>query len=38
MKDGRILTDEDLELCRKVIPPEQYSLTLELSQGEEGEF
>ncbi len=33
-----VLTEEDLEICRKVIPPSQYSFTLELTQGEEGDF
>ena len=32
------LYEEELELCRKVIPPNQYSYTLELAQGEEGNF
>ncbi len=32
------LTDEDLAICKKVIPPSQYNFTLELTQGEEGEF
>ena len=29
---------EDLEICKKVIPPNQYEFTLELTKGEEGEF
>ena len=33
-----LLTEEDIELCKKVIPPSQYAFTLELTQGEEGEF
>ncbi len=37
-KPSTELTEEDLELCRKVIPPRQYSFTLELTQGEEGDF
>ena len=32
------LTEEDLAICKKVIPPSQYNFTLELTQGEEGEF
>lgn len=32
------LYEEELELCKKVIPPNQYSYTLELAQGEEGNF
>lgn len=32
------LTEEDLEICKKVIPPSQYKFTLELTNGEEGEF
>lgn len=33
-----ILTEEDLEICRKIIPQNQYAYTLELTQGEEGDF
>lgn len=33
-----ILTEEDLDFCRKIIPPNQYAYTLELTQGEEGDF
>lgn len=33
-----ILTEEDLDFCRKIIPPNQYAYTLELTQGEEGYF
>jgi hypothetical protein len=33
-----LLTEEDIEICKKVIPPSQYAFTLELTQGEEGEF
>ena len=32
------LTEEDLDICKMVIPPEQYKFTIELTQGEEGEF
>ena len=32
------LTEEDLAICKKVIPPSQYNFTLELTKGEEGEF
>lgn len=32
------LTVEDLEICKKVIPPSQYNFTLELTKGEEGDF
>ena len=31
-------TEEDLAICKKVIPPNQYNFTLELTKGEEGEF
>lgn len=31
------LTDEDIAICKKVIPPQQFGLTLELTEGEEGE-
>ena len=37
-KPSTELTDEDLELCKKVIPPSQYRFTLELTKGEEGDF
>lgn len=33
-----ILTEEELEICRKIIPANQYAYTLELTQGEEGDF
>ena len=32
------LTPEDIELCKKVIPPAQFKFTMELTEGEEGEF
>ena len=32
------LTEDDIEICKMVIPPQQYKFTLELTQGEEGEF
>ena len=32
------LTPEDIELCEKVIPPAQFKFTMELTEGEEGEF
>lgn len=32
------LTEEDLDICSKVIPRSQFNFTLELTQGEEGEF
>ena len=32
------LTEEDLDICRTVIPPAQYKFTITLTQGEEGEF
>ena len=32
------LTEEDLDFCKMVIPPQQYKFTLELTQGEEGEY
>lgn len=32
------LTTEDIEICKKVIPPAQFKLTMELTEGEEGEF
>lgn len=32
------LTEEDLDICKMVIPSEQYKFTIELTQGEEGEF
>ena len=32
------LTEVDLDICKMVIPPAQYRFTLELTQGEEGEF
>lgn len=32
------LTEEDLAICKKVIPPAQYAFTLELTHGEEGEY
>ena len=32
------LTEVDLDICKMVIPPAQYRFTLELAQGEEGEF
>ena len=32
------LTPEDIELCKKVIPPSQFRFTMELTEGEEGEF
>lgn len=37
-KPSTELTVEDLELCKKVIPPSQYNFTLELTKGEEGDF
>lgn len=37
-KSSTELTVEDLELCKKVIPPSQYNFTLELTKGEEGDF
>lgn len=37
-KPSTELTVEDLELCKKVIPPQQYNFTLELTKGEEGDF
>ena len=30
--------EEELEICRKIIPANQYAYTLELTQGEEGDF
>lgn len=33
-----ILTEDELEICKKIIPPNQYAYTLELTQGEEGDF
>ena len=32
------LTQEDIELCKKVIPPAQFKFTMELTEGEKGEF
>ncbi len=32
------LTTEDIEICKKVIPPVQFKVTMELTKGEEGEF
>lgn len=32
------LSEEDFKICRKVIPPSQYKFTLDLANGEEGEF
>ncbi|MCQ2555627.1 MAG: ATP-binding protein, partial [Clostridia bacterium] len=32
------LTQEDIDLCKKVIPPAQFKFTMELTEGEEGEF
>lgn len=32
------LTEEDLAICKKVIPPSQLKFTMELTQGEEEEF
>ncbi len=32
------ISDEELDICNKVLPAEQLKLTLELSKGEEGEF
>ena len=32
------LTQEDIEICKKLIPPSQFNFTMELTQGEEGEF
>ncbi len=32
------LSQEDIEICKKVIPPAQFKFTMELSEGEEGEF
>ena len=32
------LMEVDLDICKMVIPPAQYRFTLELTQGEEGEF
>lgn len=37
-KPSTELTVEDLEICKKVIPPSQYNFTLELTKGEEGDF
>ena len=37
-KPSTQLTEEDLELCKKVIPTQQYRTTLELTKGEEGDF
>lgn len=37
-KEDILLTEEDLEICKKIIPPSQYAFTLELTQGEEGAF
>ncbi|MBQ5876893.1 MAG: Eco57I restriction-modification methylase domain-containing protein [Treponema sp.] len=33
-----IITEEELEICKKIIPPNQYAYTLGLTQGEEGDF
>lgn len=33
-----VITEEELEICRKIIPPNQYAYTLELTQGEESDF
>lgn len=32
------LTQEDLDICKKVVPKQQLAFTLELTKGEEGEF
>lgn len=32
------ITEDDLDICRMMIPPEQYKLTLKLTQGDDGEF
>ena len=32
------LTEEELEICRKIIPANQYAYTLKLTQGVEGDF
>lgn len=32
------LTKEEIDICKKVIPPSQFKFTMELTQGEEGEF
>ena len=33
-----VITEEELEICKKIIPPNQYAYTLGLTQGEEGDF
>ena len=38
-KESKItLTEKELEICRKIIPANQYAYTLELTQGVEGDF
>ena len=32
------LTQEEIDICKKVIPPSQFKFTMELTQGEEGDF
>lgn len=32
------LTQKEIDICKKVIPPSQFKFTMELTQGEEGEF